>query len=177
MNNQSNKRPPDPRDYDMYSAFRTKERGDARRQAQQRQKSSYFDAYAHRAAIPRGLRYPACKTADRTALPTDRGCPIRAVRASKPKYRFPEKLRHSAAPKQAHSLTVPVYRMARMTPTATAITPATVPQTDVFSTDLMRQVVRSTAMHRPPAVRLLCRERNLFPMPPNPSTVRRAVSA
>ena len=49
MNNQSNKRPPDPRDYDMYSAFRTKERGDARRQQRQSQKSSYFDAYAHRA--------------------------------------------------------------------------------------------------------------------------------
>ncbi len=51
MNNQSNKRPQDPRDYDMYSAFRTKERGEERRQQRgaQTQKSSYFDAYAHRA--------------------------------------------------------------------------------------------------------------------------------
>ena len=59
MNKQSNKRPPDPRDYDMYSAFRTKERGDARRQAQQRQKSSYFDAYAHRAEEEQNARKEA----------------------------------------------------------------------------------------------------------------------
>ncbi len=49
MNNPNSKRPPDPRDYDMYSAFRTKERGEERRQQRQTQKSSYFDAYAHRA--------------------------------------------------------------------------------------------------------------------------------
>ena len=49
MNNQNKKRPPDPRDYDMYSAFRTKERGEERKQQRQTQKSSYFDAYAHRA--------------------------------------------------------------------------------------------------------------------------------
>ena len=50
MNNQNRKQPPDPHDYDMYSAFRTKERGEERRQQRQTQKkSSYFDAYAHRA--------------------------------------------------------------------------------------------------------------------------------
>ena len=51
--NQNRMPPQDPRDYDMYSAFRTKERGDARaqarRQAQNGQKNSYFDAYARRA--------------------------------------------------------------------------------------------------------------------------------
>lgn len=47
--NQNRNTPPDPRDYDMYSAFRTKERGEARQQQRQAQKSSYFDAYARRA--------------------------------------------------------------------------------------------------------------------------------
>ncbi len=47
--NQNRNTPPDPRDYDMYSAFRTKERGEAKRQQRQAQKSSYFDAYARRA--------------------------------------------------------------------------------------------------------------------------------
>ena len=45
--NQNRNTPPDPRDYDMYSAFRTKEKGEARRQQRQTKKSSYFDAYAH----------------------------------------------------------------------------------------------------------------------------------
>ena len=47
--NQNRNTPPDPRDYDMYSAFRTREKGEARRQQRQTKKSSYFDAYAHRA--------------------------------------------------------------------------------------------------------------------------------
>lgn len=47
--NQNRNTPPDPRDYDMYSAFRTKEKGEARRQQRQTKKSSYFDSYAHRA--------------------------------------------------------------------------------------------------------------------------------
>ena len=51
--------PPDPRDYDMYSAFRTKERGEARRQRTQQKKSSYFDAYAHRAEEEQNARREA----------------------------------------------------------------------------------------------------------------------
>ncbi len=47
--NQNRNTPPDPRDYDMYAAFRTRERGESRRQQRQPQKSSYFDAYARRA--------------------------------------------------------------------------------------------------------------------------------
>ena len=48
MNRQPNRNsPPDPRDYDMYAAFRTKERGEAARPQQQR--GRYFDAYAQRA--------------------------------------------------------------------------------------------------------------------------------
>lgn len=57
--NQNRNIPPDPRDYDMYSAFRTKERGDARRQHQQTQKSSYFDAYARRAEDEQNARKEA----------------------------------------------------------------------------------------------------------------------
>lgn len=47
--NQNRNTPPDPHDYDMYAAFRTKERGEARRQQNVSRKSSYFDAYARRA--------------------------------------------------------------------------------------------------------------------------------
>jgi len=45
--NQNRNTPPDPRDYDMYAAFRTKERGESARPRQQR--GRYFDAYAQRA--------------------------------------------------------------------------------------------------------------------------------
>jgi len=57
--NQKRNTPPDPRDYDMYSAFRTKERGEARKQNQQAQKSSYFDAYARRAEEEQNARREA----------------------------------------------------------------------------------------------------------------------
>ncbi|MBR5871733.1 MAG: hypothetical protein IKZ09_11925 [Clostridia bacterium] len=58
--NQNRNIPPDPRDYDMYSAFRTRERGEARRQnAQQKQRSSYYDAYAQRAEEEQNKRKEA----------------------------------------------------------------------------------------------------------------------
>ena len=65
MNHQRKNTPPDPRDYDMYSAFRTKERGEARH-AQQTQhmqqtqkKSGYYDAYAQRAEEEQAARREA----------------------------------------------------------------------------------------------------------------------
>ena len=59
--NQNRNTPPDPRDYDMYAAFRTKERGDARRQQRQTRKSSYFDAYAQRAEEEQNKRREAAR--------------------------------------------------------------------------------------------------------------------
>ena len=61
MNRQNQNMPPDPRDYDMYSLFRTKERGEARRQntAQKQQRSSYYDAYAQRAEAEQSARKEA----------------------------------------------------------------------------------------------------------------------
>ena len=59
--NRNRNTPPDPRDYDMYAAFRTKERGEARRQnaQQKKQRSSYYDAYAQRAEEEQNKRREA----------------------------------------------------------------------------------------------------------------------
>ena len=53
--------PPDPNDYSMYSLFRTKERGDARRQnvSQKQKRSSYYDTYAQRAEAEQNARREA----------------------------------------------------------------------------------------------------------------------
>lgn len=66
MNHQRKNTPPDPRDYDMYSAFRTKERGEARHaqhvqqtQQQTQKKSGYYDAYARRAEEEQAARREA----------------------------------------------------------------------------------------------------------------------
>lgn len=61
MNRQNRNMPPNPSDYDMYSLFRTKERGDTRRQnaAQKQQRSSYYDTYAQRAEAEQNARKEA----------------------------------------------------------------------------------------------------------------------
>ena len=61
MNRQNRNMPPNPSDYDMYSLFRTKERGDTRRQnvSQKQQRSSYYDTYAQRAEAEQNARKEA----------------------------------------------------------------------------------------------------------------------
>lgn len=60
MNKQNRNTPPDPHDYDMYSAFRTRERGEERQTRQRSSgRSNYYDAYARRAEKEQAARREA----------------------------------------------------------------------------------------------------------------------